>query len=115
MCVTSFRGNVDLSRWTEGQTDLEDGDGTDGDQDDHSHVHLGGQTAAVVGIVVLVIFLRMVQHVVVVPSTVLILRTQSHNDAADMATFKNTTYGMSTFDFKGDTKLFGIAEELGSN
>lgn len=59
------------------QSYLEDGDGTDGDQDDDPDVHFGGQPSAVVGIVVLIVFLRMVQHVVIVPPSVLILHTQA--------------------------------------
>lgn len=59
------------------QSYLEDGDGTDGDQDDDPDVHFGGQPSAVVGIVVLIVFLRMVQHVVIVPPSVLILHTQT--------------------------------------
>ena len=60
------------------QSYLEDGDGADGDQDHHPHVHFGGELSAVVGVVVLVVLLRMVQHVVVVPPGVLILHTHTH-------------------------------------
>ena len=55
------------------QTYLEDGYGTDGDQDDHPDVHLGGEPCAVVGVVVAVVLLWVVQHVVIVPARVLIL------------------------------------------
>lgn len=56
---------------------LEDGDGTDGDQDDDSDVHLGGELSAVVRVVVLVVLLGVVQHVVVVPPGVLVLHIQT--------------------------------------
>lgn len=55
---------------------LEDGDGTNGDQDDNPDVHFGSEPSAVVGIVVLVVLLGVVQHVVIVPPHVLILHTQ---------------------------------------
>lgn len=53
---------------------LEDGYGTDSDQDDNPHVHLGGEPSAVVGIVVLVVLLWMVQHVVIVLPSFFILQ-----------------------------------------
>lgn len=71
MFVTCFRVDPDQ------RTNLEDRDGADGDQDDNPDVDLGGQTAAVVGVIVLVVFLRMIQHVVVVPSTVLVLHSNT--------------------------------------
>lgn len=53
---------------------LEDGDGTDSDQDNNPDVHFGGELSAVVGVIVLIVLLGMVQHVVIVPPSVLILR-----------------------------------------
>lgn len=58
------------------ESHLEYGDGTDGDQDDDSDVNFGREPPAVVGVVVLIVLLRMVQHVVIVPPGVLILHTQ---------------------------------------
>lgn len=65
---------------------LEDGDGTDGDQDDNSDIYFGGQPSSVVGIVVLIVLLWMVQHVVVVPSSVLILHIQRQYDINSAST-----------------------------
>lgn len=58
------------------ESHLEYGDGTDGDQDDDPDVHFGREPPAVVGVVVLIVLLRMVQHVVIVPPGVLILHAQ---------------------------------------
>ena len=74
---------------------LEDGDGTDGDQDNDSDVHFGGELSAVVGVVVLVVLLRMVQHVVVVSPGVLILHTHTHTHTL---TFK-VSFFMNWFHF----------------
>lgn len=59
------------------QSYLENGDGTDSDKDNDPDVYFGGELSAVVGIVMLVVLLRMVQHVVIVPPSVLILQAQT--------------------------------------